>query len=496
MNSPVVTSAQMRDAENAAFARGVSAEALMNQAGAGIAQAVQQFFPRPGNCLVFSGKGNNGGDALVAAARLKRAGWHTDVHLSFPESQCSDLLRRKITEFRDTPPVAVAVVAAVSAANPSRAHTIILDGLLGLGSKPPLRDPILAACREINRLRQERGAYVFAVDQPTGLDGDSGETDRNCVVADFTVTIAATKRGLITDNATNVVGRLEVVPLSDLPLEAADETVGCAASLQGLLPRRPFDAHKNQFGRVGIVAGSRGFVGAATMCAWGALRGGAGLVEVFVPQNIYDIVAAAAPFESMVKPVKSYRDLIEEKIDVWGIGPGLGRDNAPEIIELIQRAENPMVVDADALNIVSTNVSILKNCRGRRLLTPHPGEMKRLAGNQKISRTELAEKFTSEFPITLLLKGSRTIVAEKGKFISYNTTGNPGMATGGMGDVLTGVCSALLAQNLSPFEAARVGAWACGRAAEISIFNHGESQQSLLPREVLTNLGRALGELR
>ena len=116
------------------------------------------------------------------------------------------------------------------------------------------------------------------------------------MVADFTVTIAATKRGLLADNATNLVGRLEVVPLSDLPLEAADETVACAASLQGLLPRRPFDAHKNQFGRVGIVAGSRGFAGAATMCAWGALRGGAGLVEVFVPENIYEIVAAARRF--------------------------------------------------------------------------------------------------------------------------------------------------------------------------------------------------------
>src|SRR5438045_9059885 len=110
----------MRDAANAAFARGISAEALMDRAGAGIARAVQQFLPRPGYCLVFSGKGNNGGDALVAAARLKRAGWHTDVHLSFPESHCSDLLRRKITEFRDTPPVAVAWVAAVSAANPRR----------------------------------------------------------------------------------------------------------------------------------------------------------------------------------------------------------------------------------------------------------------------------------------------------------------------------------------------------------------------------------------
>ena len=166
---------------------------------------------------------------------------------------------------------------------------------------------------------------------------------------------------------------------------------------------------------------------ALAMSAWGALRGGAGLVEVFVPENIYEIVAAAAPFESMVKPVKSYGDLLNEKIDVWGIGPGLGNENAREIMDLVQRTENPMVVDADALNIISTEVSILKNCRGPRLLTPHPGEMKRLAGDRKISRAELTKNFTAEFPVTLLLKGSRTIVAENGKPISYNTTGNPGM---------------------------------------------------------------------
>ena len=483
----------MRDAENAAFARGIPAEALMNQAGAGIARAVQQFFSRPGYCLVFSGKGNNGGDALVAAAHLKRAGWHIDVHLSFPESECSELLRKKVTEFRDTPALAAAASAANADGTP--APIIILDGLLGLGSRPPLRDPILAACREINRLRREQNAYVFAVDQPTGLDGDSGKADSDCVVADFTVTIAAAKRGLVADDATNFVGRLEVVPLSDLPIETADETVACAATLRGLLPRRQFEAHKNQFGRIGIVAGSRGFAGAATMCAWGALRAGAGLVEVFVPENIYEVVAASAPFESMVKPVTSYRDLLDEKIDVWGIGPGLGKENAREIIDLVQRTKNAMVVDADALNIISTDVSILKNCRGPRLLTPHPGEMKRLAGDHKISRSELAKKFTAEFPVTLLLKGSRTVVAENGKRISYNTTGNPGMATGGMGDVLTGVCAALIAQNLSPFDAARVGAWVCGLAAEIAIFNSGESEQSLLPRDVLTHLGRAFREL-
>src|SRR5690349_9012225 len=350
----------MRDAENAAFAHGISAEHLMNQAGCGIATAIQHFFPHPGHCLVFSGKGNNGGDALVAAANLKRAGWHTDVHLSFPESEGSELLRKKIAEFRDTPRVAT----GASAANLSTTlplPTVILDGLLGLGSKPPLRDPILAACREINRLRRQHNAFVFAVDQPTGLDGDSGKSDRDCVVADFTVTIAAAKRGLLADDAINFVGRLEVVPLSDLPLETADESVATAAALRGLLPRRQFEAHKNQFGRVGIVAGSRGFAGAATMSAWGALRGGAGLVEVFVLENVYEIVAAAAPFESMVRPVKSYGDLLNEKIDVWGIGPGLGNENARAIMDLVQRTENSMVVDADALNIISTEVSILKS---------------------------------------------------------------------------------------------------------------------------------------
>jgi ADP-dependent NAD(P)H-hydrate dehydratase / NAD(P)H-hydrate epimerase len=476
----------MRDAENGAFARGISAEALMNEAGAGIARCVSQFFPIPARCLVFAGKGNNGGDALVAAAQLKRAGWHTDVLLAFAEAECSELLRKKIAEFRGITALAESELSAPLS---------VLDGLLGLGSKPPLRDRIANSAREINRLRREKNAFVFAVDLPSGLDGDTGERDPGCVTADFTVTIGAAKRGLLVDDAINVVGRMEVVPLGGLQLASAAESVACAASLHGLLPRREFNVYKNQFGRVGIVAGSRGFAGAASMCAWGALRAGAGLVEVFVPRNIYDVVAAAAPFESMVKPVRFYGDLLEEKIDVWGIGPGLGTTHAREVADLIENVEQPMVVDADALNTLSRDVSVLKNCRGPRLLTPHPGEMKRLAGDKNRSRVEIAQKFTRDFPVTLLLKGSRTIVAENGDRISYNTTGNPGMATGGMGDVLTGVCAALVAQKLSLFDAARLGAWVCGRSAEIARFNYAASEQSLLPRDVLSHLGAAFNEL-
>ena len=155
-----------------------------------------------------------------------------------------------------------------------------------------------------------------------------------------------------------------------------------------------------------------------------------------------------------------------------------------------------MVVDADGLNILADKITTLKRCKGERLLTPHPGEMKRLSPGKSETRSKIAAKFCSRFPVTLLLKGSRTIVAKRGRPLSYNTTGNPGMASGGMGDVLTGVCAGLVGQGLSLYDAARVGAWTCGRAAEIAIFSGVASEESLLARDVLDHLGPAFDELK
>ena len=246
MNLPVLSSAQMRTVEEAAFARRVEVEALMDQAGNGVAQAVTRFFRKPGKCIVFTGKGHNAGDALVAAERLRRLGWKIEVRLAFQEADCSGLMRKKLESLRRRPPeilgatpsrgggtdVGVIIVELLeeaaeqlSAAQDAMAaeaylgtagSLIILDGLLGLGAKPPLRDPIRAACRCINHLRANKGAYVFAVDLPTGLDGDSGKTDRDCVIADFTATIGFAKPGLLADDALNFVGRLEVVQLDEL----------------------------------------------------------------------------------------------------------------------------------------------------------------------------------------------------------------------------------------------------------------------------------------
>src|SRR5437588_873569 len=482
----------MQAAEAAAFSRGITVETLMDQAGAGVARAVRQFFPKPATCIVFAGKGHNGGDALVAAAQLQRIGWKIDIRLPFPEESCSELTQKKLKELRDAkkPPETIELAP----------HTIILDGLLGTGAKSFLREPIRTAAREINRLRREDNAFVFAVDLPTGLGADSGEQDpEDSVAADFTVTIGFIKHGLIVDPALNFVGRIEIVPLPGLwpDVSAPNELAASPYSLSPLLPRRRFSAYKNEFGRIGVVAGSRGFVGAALMTTEGALRAGAGLVEVFVPEEIYEVVASAAPVEAMVKPVRRYRDLLNEKeIDVWALGPGLGKACASEILNLIEIAPQPMIVDADGLNIVADKIDVLRSCRGRRLLTPHPGEMRRLMEVGTMARAGIARNFCDQFPITLLLKGSRTIVCERGKPISYNTTGNPGMASGGMGDVLTGVSAGLAGRELSMYDAGRVGAWTCGRAAEMSIFQDGVSEESLLASDVLAHLGAAFNELR
>ena len=492
MESPVLSSAQMQAAEQAAFARGTSVEKLMDEAGAGVARTVRQFFPKPATCIVFAGKGHNGGDALVAAEQLQRIGWKIDIRLPFPESDCSELTQKKLKALQDG--------ALESGDNIARApQTILLDGLLGTGAKSFLREPIRTAAREITRLRQEKNAFVFAVDLPTGLDADSGQNDpEDSVVADFTATIGFAKHGLIVDSALNFVGRIEIVPLPGLSSEgpAPNELAASPSSLAQLVPRRNFSAYKNQFGRIGVVAGSKGFVGAALMTATGALRAGAGLVEVFVPEEIYEVVASAAPVEAMVKPVRRYRDLLDEKMDVWALGPGLGKSRGSEILNLIENAPQPMIVDADGLNIAADKIDILRSCRGPRLLTPHPGEMQRLMDTGRMVRAGIARNFCDQFPVTLLFKGSRTIVCERGKAISYNTTGNPGMASGGMGDVLTGVCAGLAGRGLSMYDCGRLGAWVCGRAAEISIFQAGASEESLLASDVLAHLGEAFNELR
>jgi len=493
----IVTCAEMKALEQRAFADGVSPAALMEEAGAQIAAAVRQFCPTAGRCVVFFGKGHNGGDALVAARHLAATNWEIELQAAFPEEEWSESARQRHRQFQD---------AARSFRKTNRSETrppasVVLDGLLGIGSSGALRGPVRAAAKEINRLRTAEGALVFAIDLPSGLDAESGAADADCVVADHTLTVGFAKRGLLADGAAHFVGRLAVLPLAELSARADSahpaETVATSRTLAALLPRRSFDTHKGECGRVGIVAGSVGLTGAAVMTAEACVHAGAGLVTLYVTPDIYPIIAARIAPEVMVMPVASYEEIVSVRHDVIAIGPGLGGARPAEVLALIERVHQPMVVDADALTILASRIETLDHCLGPRLLTPHPGEMARLEHASTMrSRRGAVEAFTGRFPSTLLLKGARTLVGERGFPLSYNTTGHPGMATGGMGDVLTGVSAALAGQGLRLYDAARLGAWLCGRAAELAISGGAQSGESLSATHVIAQLGAAFKNLR
>jgi ADP-dependent NAD(P)H-hydrate dehydratase / NAD(P)H-hydrate epimerase len=498
----ILTSSEMRSLEAQVVEAGTSIEALMEEAGAQVANAVRQFFSRPGRVIVFAGKGHNGGDALVAARHLRQAGWEIKVRLAFPPDRLAALTRKKLQELGLNAADDLDVCASRTAwkAVPTCHPLVILDGLLGVGATGALRDPIREMARNINHLRFQQNGYVFAIDVPTGLDVDSGDRDEDCVKADFTCAIGFAKSGLLYDGSTNHVGRLAVLPIRAFGSQqfspGSDDTVIAANNLAPLLPRRDFESHKTNFGRVGIVAGSIGLTGAAILASAAAVHAGAGLVRVYARRDVYSTIASAAIPETMVRPVDSYEEVFDDQLTALAAGPGVGGAHSREVLDLISGCKVPMVLDADALNIVASDISRLRPANAPRLLTPHPGEMARLYPIKDRSRRDVAVSFTKEFPVTLLFKGARTIIAQNGKPIAFNSTGNPGMGSGGMGDVLTGVCVALLGQGLEPYDAARMGSWLCGRAAELAVFGENESEESLSATAIIGALGAAFNEMR
>lgn len=487
----IVTCQQMQQLEEAAFARGVSAEALMDEAGRGIANVVRQFFPKPGLLVLYLGKGNNAGDALVAARELHKDGWRLVARLSGEPDQMKPLPQKHWHALGRN--VSTEVEATLTA---HRGPLVLLDGLLGIGATGPLRDALRSLAAEMNGLRRTHQATTIAMDIPSGLNGDSGNSCDDAVIADLTVTIAQVKKGLLADDATAHVGRLALVPLRELAVEASGPEIITSSLLRPLLPKRNFEVHKGQVGRVAIIAGSPGFLGAAVLASLGALRGGAGLITLFAKPEAYELLAMKLPPEIMVKRVKDYRDALK-KADVIAIGPGLGLEHEKEVIDILSSAKQPTVVDADALTILARHSNPAMH--GPRLLTPHPGEMASLTHEEPatwaaLDRAGEAETFAAKHSLTLLLKGSRTVIATPHYPTRYNTTGTPGMASGGMGDVLTGLCAALIAQGMALHDAASMGSWLLGHAAELALASH--SEESLSASSVVEHIGPAFNDLK
>jgi len=491
----LLTRTQMQLVEQQTFARGISADVLMEAVGAKLARFIAQFFPRPGLLVCYTGKGHNAGDAFVVARHLSALGWRVLVRTPFASDDLAPLSHEKCEALR-----APVLSGPFHPAAPQDGPLVQLDALVGLGVRGELREPLASLVSEMNILRRDAGAHTVAVDFPSGLDPDTGKPGDPCVQADFTATVGFAKTGLVADTASNHVGRLAVLDVPDFqkPTLGSSDEVITSSLLRPHWPPRDFDTHKGMCGRVAILAGSRGTLGAARLCTSGALRAGAGLVTLGALPDDYTLLASTMAPEVMVRPIQKLTDVLLTSADALGIGPGLGMGQETQALRLLREATCPAVVDADALTIIAhAGLKHLDHAKGPRLLTPHPGEMQRLLGGKKITdRTKTARHFVSHHPVTLLLKGSRTVIAGKDHPLRFNTTGHPGMATGGMGDVLTGVCSALLGQGADTYLAASIGAWVCGRAAEIALSSGRCSTESLTPSDVLDNLGRAFDSLR
>jgi hydroxyethylthiazole kinase-like uncharacterized protein yjeF len=442
-----VTADQMRELDRRAIAAGTSPEQLMERAGFAVAKACIPFLKRRDSrsAILLAGKGNNGGDAVVAARHLEAAG-------------CSPTLIRVEQNWPCEWPADAAV---------------IVDGLLGIGLRGEPREPYASAIQAINK----SGLPVVAVDVPSGL-GTSV-----CVRADVTVTMGLPKIDLL--KHPDEVGRIEV---ADIGVGDDVETdIELITRRDVELPARKRSAHKGDFGRLLIIAGSEGYTGAPVLCAHAAARAGAGLVTLAVPKEIYPIVAGHCPPEVMPRPLGE--DF--PKFNALAIGPGLGQKPETQklIWKLLSGSTVPTVVDADALNALAQAPAAIKKLPGPLVFTPHPGEMARLIGQKVEDRWQVARDFVREFGHVLVLKGAGTVVTNNPGKLWINSTGNPGMARGGMGDALTGIIGALLAQRMTPLEAAKTGVFWHGLAGDAAAEKHGE--HSMLATDLIEALGAA-----
>ncbi|MFU8892605.1 MAG: NAD(P)H-hydrate dehydratase [Luteolibacter sp.] len=483
-----VNAAGMRAIEAATMADGCDEATLMEIAGTRLGHAIARYFPKPGTAVAWPGKGHNGGDALIALRVLRDVyGWQIRIRHSFAENSLAPLTRRQLDFHQDT--------AEFDAADPTRRHPLVLlDGLLGIGADgSPLRGAVAEAAAEMNDLRDHIGAITAAVDLPSGLDPDSGVFPENVVHADVTFTLGAVKSGLLFPHAANAVGAIALVAIPQLTAPPGPgPRLICPQHFHIAIAPRPFDFHKGMAGRVSILAGSENYLGAATLCSAGALAGGAGLVTLHIPRAQHAAASAKCAPEVIVQPFDTLDDLMPIDADAWVIGCGLGAGWGDALVDFIAKTDvTPAVLDADALNTLARHHAT-DRLRANHLITPHPGEFRRLAPDlAELPPLDAATAWTYRSPATLLLKGSRTVVATRGQQPSVNSTGHPGMATAGMGDVLAGICGALLAAKIPPIEAAAFAAWLSGRAAERAIHLDRESAETLRASHITTHLGGA-----
>jgi NAD(P)H-hydrate epimerase len=475
---------------------GIPGVVLMENAGRGVAEEIVSRYSGGGlQCaLVIAGKGNNGGDGYVIARHLLDHDW--------------DVLTLVLAEHDDISGDAAVNLNALlqcqgkvlyltteddfdAFADEVDDFSVVVDALFGTGLTKQVQGLHADVISWINC----QLCPVVAVDIPSGIDGSTGRILGDAVNADVTVSFAFPKIGQVTYPGARHVGELVITDIGIPSQVVYETTANCflvddeEASL--LLPVRNLDGHKGTFGHLLVVAGSTGKSGAAAMTAETGLRGGAGLVTLACPQSEQPIVAAKLT-EVMTEPLteaggelaltakENILSLVEGK-QALAIGPGLGQGEevCSLVKELVAELDLPMVIDADGLNALAGSVDILSKNDSEKILTPHPGEMARLPGLSVVEvqadRYNVARDFARQHQVVLLLKGARTLVAAPDGTVYVNTTGHAGMASGGMGDVLTGLIGSFLAQGVSAKDAAILGAFLHGSAGERLLDDFGDA---------------------
>ncbi|OGU18240.1 MAG: bifunctional ADP-dependent (S)-NAD(P)H-hydrate dehydratase/NAD(P)H-hydrate epimerase [Geobacteraceae bacterium GWC2_53_11] len=524
----VVTAHTMQEIDKQAIKEyGIPGLQLMECAGRSCVEEVIAEFGLKGRCVVMAGKGNNGGDGYVIARQLGQKGWSVKVIILADRDQVTGDAAVNLEKLQDTVINYCTHEGQLSALHMEEIFQadVIVDALLGTG----LRSNVSGVYLEAIDLMNASGRPVVAVDIPSGIHGTTGRVLGDAVRAYITVTFAFAKLGHVLYPGAEHTGRLVVADVG-IPAALMETASGYdflnTDTMRPMLRRRDRQAHKGHYGHCLILAGSTGMTGSAALAANSAVRAGSGLVTLGVAESIHPILeiktteamTTALPDSGSGHLTNSAFPAIEKMLagkDAVAIGPGFGRRPGTYALvqNLVETVSLPLVIDADGLNALAEDITVLKRKKSKQvILTPHPGEMSRLLGTSipdvEAIRISVAQEFARSNGVYLVLKGARTIIASPTGTAAINGSGNPGMATGGMGDVLTGIIVSLLGQGYGAWDACRLGVFLHGFAADMVAEEMGEiginasdvleklpyAYNKLLKNTLLSNL-RMFGEL-
>jgi len=514
----VVTAEQMQQIDRRCADIGLPTAVLMENAGKAVAEEVSQILGTTSqqHILFLIGPGNNGGDGLVAARHLHDWGAKVSLYLCVPRSPDDPNL--KLVQERG--------IASLDATQDENLHglsewlssaTAVVDALFGTGRSRPLRGIFVPVLDRVSAARKKQPHLrLIALDLPSGLDADTGAADPACLYADNTVTLGFPKLGLFSFPGAERAGKISIVDIgipSNLA-EAVTVELITAEWARSVLPKRPLGANKGTFGRVLVIAGSTNYIGAAYLACSGAIRVGAGLVTLAIARSLQPVLASKLTEVTYLPLPESHPGIISseaarlihqqlEQYDVLLLGCGLGQSQqvarfvAATILHSRKRLP-PLVLDADALNTLAQIPRWWRELADDAILTPHPGEMARLAGvsvdEVQRDRAGIARRAAPEWNKTVVLKGAYTVVAAPDGKAKISPIANPGLASAGTGDVLSGAIAGLVAQGLSLFEAAALGVYLHGEAGEMVKDKLGDA--GMIATDLLPVLPLAIKQLK